>query len=152
MLATPLGTIVLTVDGTPVEYSIKPLKLFHVGTRGLPVFEVEGRYRIEIFNLQLPTAVACYFTPNQTYSSGINSGERLALKTWSDGSTELSIGTEDEIPGTAIQYLDNGIKISFAKNAKAEAAIFQTAWLTIRNTEIESDYTWFAADPSYTRE
>lgn len=148
MLETPLGPIFVELNDKPVAYQAAPLNLVFIGTQGLPVFDVEGRYRIRIDRLPACAVVVCRFAPAKEHPSCISSGERLALKTWNDGPIEFSIGTEDEIPGTKIEYLANGLKVAVSRHSDVGAVTFQIAWLTVRDVEKESNYTWFAADPT----
>jgi len=71
------------------------------------------------------------------------------LKSWYKGQQILSIGTIEEIPNTEVRYLDNGIEIFLSKNSKTTDIVFQIAWMTICDLQIENSYTWYAADPYY---
>ena len=149
MLKTPFGNIVICVRNEIVEYNPVQLEPVYIGQLGFPVFEVEGRFRIKMSNLDKPISVSCTFIAEEEYSSGINSGERLALKSWDKGQQILSIGTEDEIPGIEVRYLDNGLEVISSENSNVTDIVFQIAWMTIQYPEKEDSYTWYAADPTY---
>lgn len=129
-------------------YEADALKLKHLGTKGLPVFDVEGRYRICIGELNPLSRVSCCLVNVAQHSADINSGECLALKTWYNNQCELSIGTRDEIPGIEVTYLKNGIEVVLQENATIDYVVFQLAWLTKYDDKKQSLYTWFAADPT----
>ena len=149
MLKTPFGNIVICVENEVVEYNHIQMASSYIGQHGLPVFDVEGRFRISISNLNKPICVSCTFIADEEYSSGIDSGERLALKSWFKGQQILSIGTEDEIPDVEVRYLDNGLKVILSENSNITNIVFQIAWMTINDPEKEDGYTWYAADPNY---
>lgn len=152
MLNTPFGEINILSNGNEIPYKYEKLENTYIGNLGLPVFEVDGRYKItvNISMMKVPLSLECRFgTTEMVDNSGINSGERLALKTWENNNLMLSIGTEDEIVGAVIEYLSHGIKINITDNSAIDEAIFGIAWIYIKDYEKEENHTWFAADPTY---
>jgi hypothetical protein len=152
MLETPFGKIVVTSNGEPIEYETVMLNNIVIGHHNLPVFKVEGRYSIvvDLPRTMNPLSVECQIAFNKPcLKYGINTGERLALKTWEHNELMLSIGTEDEIAGLDVEYLDCGISVLIEKASTVKKVVFSIAWLHISDNETECNYTWFAADPAY---
>ena len=148
MLNTPFGEISVKLNGENISYNCEKLENTYAGQHGLSVFEVDGRYRITVgtAGIKAPFTLDCGFDLHEFDSGGIDSGERLALKTWEKGNLMFSIGTEDEIEGLNYEYLERGIRLHGCKDG---AAVFGIAWVYIKDYEKESNYTWFAADPTY---
>ncbi|MCL2212498.1 MAG: hypothetical protein FWB93_01520 [Oscillospiraceae bacterium] len=149
MLHTPFGEIFVKLNDKSILYQAEKLKNIDMGSRGLPIFEVDGRYKIiiDISDMKTPLSLAVEFASTvKFHDSGIDSGERLSLKTWENGTLMFSIGTEDDIKGTDIEYLECGIKVIVDKNSLDKIA-FGIAWRYIESKK-EELYTWFAADPT----
>jgi hypothetical protein len=152
MLNTPFGKISMYLNEEEIYYKYEKLENIYIGYLRLLVFEVDDRYKISvnINDLKVPLSFECQFDTKVVFSdSGINSGERLALKTWEKNNLMFSIGTEDEIDGIEIKYLDCGIKVDITKNDAVNELVFGIAWRYIKDYEKEYTYTWFAADPTY---
>ena len=135
-----------------ITYDVEKLENLFIGRHGIPVFDVDGRYKISvnIDGLNLPLTITCLFDAETVFNdSGISSGERLALKTWENNTLMFSIGTEDEIEGIEVKYLERGIKIDIEKGNAVDSVVFGVAWRYIKDYEKEKNYTWFAADPIY---
>ncbi len=83
MLSTPLGNIVVSINNIEVEYTFLKKKTLSVGNLGLPIFDVDSRYHIEIdvSSYQKPMTLTCQFDEHRLFKGSINTGERLALKT-----------------------------------------------------------------------
>lgn len=151
MLDTPFGTILLESNGNKISYKYEKLENIFIGQLGQPIFAVDKRYKIsvDLKNHENLATIKCLFDKNSIFhDSYICSGERLALKTWEKGNLMFSIGTEDEIDGLIVCYLDNGIEIH-VKNQSVSEVVFGIAWIYINNYEAEEIYTWFADDPTY---
>lgn len=152
MLNTPLGEITISLNGCVIPFQAEKLENSHIGQLGLPVFAVDGRYKISVplVRAARPLSLACQFGFESAFrKSGINNGERLALKTWENGSLMLSLGTEDEIPGIDVQYLERGVKVCLTEKAEIAEVRFGVAWVYRADDEQKENDTWFAADPTY---
>lgn len=152
MLNTPFGEIAIKLNERNIPFNVEKLGNTYLGQLGVPVFIVDGRYKVSvnISDAEIPLSLACQFNLGSIFQkSGINSGERLALKTWENGMQMLSIGTKDEIDGININYLERGIEVCIGKKAKVDEVVFGIAWIYIKKYEKENGYTWFAADPTY---
>jgi len=146
MLKTSLGTVEVLVNGQ--KYAYKSTKLKNKGGQ----FSVDGRYKITV---DVPIVcddivVECVLIDYMVdaIKGCKESGERLALISFDYGNTMLSIGTEDEIPYTYCDYTDCGLRITVSKQADLRQLIFGVAWVAMQDIEKESNYTWFAADPT----
>ncbi|MCL2364694.1 MAG: hypothetical protein FWC71_08535 [Defluviitaleaceae bacterium] len=130
MLNTPLGEIIVKLNDRKIPFCVEKLENIHIGQWGLSVFAVDGRYKIlvDIANVKTPLSLTCQFDFEAIFhKSSINSGERLALKTWENGTLMFSIGSEDEIDETSIEYLEYGIKVYVEDGAKVDKATI-TLW------------------------
>lgn len=157
MLTTPLGKIEIYIDDKIVTYSVQSL-----GVMEKLCQNITGRFCIEI-NYEPDGGqhtISCRikdYTPSQ--EDGIESGERLELKSFYKGQTKLSIGMEGEAgyfyDGTRAsdtydydnEYLDDGVQYVIMKDTKTSVYKFGVAW--IDNVNDENDIqTWFGADPT----
>lgn len=64
------------------------------------------------------------------------------------GDRKVSIGVEDELPGTVCSYKEKGLRVTILPNTQIKEIIFGIAWMTMSDIEEQELYTWFAADPS----
>lgn len=132
MLNTPFGNISMYLNGEEISYKCEKLENIYIGQLGLPVFEVDERYKISvnIDGLKVPLSLECQFDTKVIFNdSGINSGERLALKTWENNNLMFSIGTENEIDGIEIEYRNYGIKVGVTENDAVNELVFGIAWI-----------------------
>jgi len=152
MLNTPLGEIAIRLNERKIPFHVEKLENTYLGQHGTPVFMVDGRYKVtvNIADEKRPLSLTCQFNLESAFQkSGIDSGERLALKTWENGTLMFSIGIEDEIDGINIEYLERGIGVCIGEKAKVDEIVFGIAWKHIEDYEKEYHYTWYAADPTY---
>ena len=150
MLNTPFGDISIAVNGKNVKYELLKLDNIEVGNLGTPVFMVDGRYqlRVDIEGASLPVTLTCEFPEYISYDKiNIEAGQSLALKSWYRHNIKISFGTEDEISGTNIEYVERGLK-AVINSSKVKTVVFGVAWVVINDKEKEDIYTWFAADPT----
>ena len=90
---------------------------------------------------------------------GVESGERLELKSFYKGHSKLSIGMEGETgyfaDGTRAfdtydydtEYLEDGVRYVINEDTKTDRYVFGVAW--IENVTDDNDVqTWFGADPT----
>jgi hypothetical protein len=150
MLKTPLGEIVIIVDGQSVTYKPISLDCTEYGTRNEIMFTVDARYKIEVKLSSIPCVVECKFNDflGDDGRGGVDSGQYLALICFYRGNTKLSIGVEDEIPGVECSYTDYGLKVELTEQASIHCVTFGIAWVAMKDEEKEDIYTWFAADPT----
>lgn len=157
MLTTPLGDIEIYIDDKKIEYVErnirKPDKLCP---------DVDGRYCIEVNFLPdgkshvISCKIKDYISSKE---DGIESGERLELKSFYRDNTKLSIGMEGEAgcypDGTRASdvydydndYMDDGVSYLILEETKTTRYVFGVAW--IENVTAENDVqTWFGADPT----
>ena len=164
MLLTPLGEIIILIDGVPVSYSAQE-------GRKLDVLcpHILGRYQI---NVQfLPDGnehtISCIFKPNCSYNRTPESGEQLECQSfYNDRRFKLSIGVEcvagyiggvrdtDEYDYDA-EYLENGMSVLIDGNTKTQHFVFGIAWIDnvgwddpIDDNNDRDVETWYGADPS----
>jgi len=152
LLNTPLGEIAIRLNERKIPFNVAKLENTYLGQHGAPVFKVEGRYKVSvnITDVKTPLSLTCQVNLESTFQkSGIDSGERLALKTWENGTMMFSIGIEDEIDGINIEYLERGIEVCIGEKAKVEEIVFGIAWKHVEDYEKEYHHTWYAADPTY---
>lgn len=154
MLETPLGRIEIFIDNKRVEYSYTSIDL------DKRCLELDGRYLI---SLQLkPDGVthelSCRikeYIPSE--NDGIESGERLELKSFYKGSVKLSIGMEgdcgyysngdraSDVYDYDNEYYNEGVSYIILKETKTQDYKFGIAWLENYNDANEVE-TWYGAD------
>ncbi|ALS00169.1 hypothetical protein ATZ33_01885 [Enterococcus silesiacus] len=144
MLKTPLGNIRLFENNIEKKYSYKALK---VNSKN---YSVDKRISITLKLTQNLENVKFIvdIDENEVIKSEIESGENLSLISFFKGNLKLSIGTVGDIIGVDYFYLDNGMDLTLNKETNIKEIIFYVAWLNMGNTEEESIFTWFAADPT----
>ncbi|WP_276379974.1 hypothetical protein [Flavobacterium sp. H4147] len=150
-LTTPFGKINLYTNGIALNYSIEKLENEVLGLKNKPIFIVDDRYRITVYidGSQIPISIECKFADSTIFSeSTVESGERLALKSWYKDNLKISIGTEDEIKGLYVKYLNTGLQVDITDKELLDNIVFGIAWLKLKDLKKEDSYTWFAADPS----
>lgn len=158
-LKSPLGEIIVMVDGHPIDYITKK------GSDNDVLWpDVRNRYQIEV--RYVPDGnehcLSCVFLPTCTYEKSPESGERLECQSfYSPQRVKMSIGLECEagyIGGKYdydADYLDNGMAYVIMPETKTEKYIFGRAWIDDvgRDDPIDDEHnrdiqTWFAADPT----
>ena len=155
MLTTPLGDIEIYIDDKKIEYVErnirKPDKLCPA---------VDGRYSIEVNFLPdgkfhvISCKIKDYISSKE---DGIESGERLELKSFYRDNTKLSIGMEGDAgyysDGTRASevydydndYMEDGVSYLILKETKTTKYVFGVAWIEKVTTENDVQM-WFGAD------
>lgn len=156
MLKTPLGEIIIQIDDQIISYNTIKLPLDHTCQN------LDGRYciRIPFIPNGKNHEICCYikdYIPHD--DDGLETGERLELKSFYANKCKLSIGAEGDagyIDGVRYSdfnydydnvYTDNGVKYIIFPNTITNEYVFGIAW--INNVNDENDFqTWFGADPT----
>lgn len=157
MLATPLGYIAIYIDDKKVDYIEK-----NIGISDQLCPDVDGRYSIEVNFIPdgKVHTISCIIDKYiSSKEDGIESGERLELKSFYRRNAKLSIGMEGEAghypDGTRFSdiydydndYMENGVSYLILEETKTTKYIFGVAW--IDNVTAENDVqTWYGADPT----
>ncbi len=159
-MTTPLGDIEIHIDGKIIEYTAQ-----NMGMPDKLCPDIDGRFciKVEFVPDGERHTISCRIkdhTPSDR--DGIESGERLELKSFYKGRSKLSIGMEGETgycaDGTRAfdtydydtEYLDDGVQYVIVENTNTTTYVFGIAW--IENVTEENDVqTWFGADPTYFR-
>lgn len=155
MLITPLGEIEITIDDKPIQYSTKNIK------KDKLCKDLDGRYSIEIHFVPDGNGhtITCRI---KSYSGsekdGIESGERLELKSFYKDNVKLSLGMEGDsgyISGKQIsdhydydnEYLDDAVQYLILSTTQTSKYVFGIAWIE-NCTEDNDIQTWLGADPT----
>lgn len=163
-LKSPLGEIIVMVDGHPIDY------IAQKGSDNDVLWpDVRNRYQIEVRYVPDGNehSLSCVFSPACSYEKSAESGERLECQSfYSPQRVKMSIGLECEagyIGGVRASdeydydadYLDNGMAYVIMPETKTEKYIFGIAWINdvgwddpIDNEHNRDVQTWFAADPT----
>lgn len=153
MLSTPLGNIALLIDDRPISY--------HAVKYGCDITcaDLQGRYYIKVEfapDGQAHEIQCCLKNHIVSNRDGVESGERLELKSFYHKSYKLSIGTEGEAYYLENEtrnydydneYTENGVKYIIRPKTKTSVFVFGIAW--IDNVNDDNDVqTWYGADPT----
>jgi hypothetical protein len=165
-LITPLGEISVEINGNPCDYSCESLPNEIIGNQGVPIFKVEGRYRITPLiaeSMSFPIKLKCSLDTELTFDelSELETGERYSAASIYCGKTKLCIGSYDEIDEVwnkndgCIQVINGGVILNEYTTTSIEIyvkskeylkyAYFCVAWVTCYTGDNNS---WFAAEPS----
>jgi len=141
MLVTPLGKIIISIDGKPTEYTAVP---FIYKRPPVSLQPIDGCFRIRI-DAKNATSVSCTIELNNPDITNTGaSGERYLNAEFISQNTVLHIGMEDENPNYDSVRLANGLE--YRINGEVDEVVFGIAWATDHH---EYDLrTWFAADPT----
>ena len=147
MLKTILGNINVIINGENLDYT--PVRLSNIGKN----YVVDGRYKIIINKnkmSKLENIIECVLDAREKFNldSGEESGEGLALISFTCENIKLSIGVEGDICGVKYEYMKNGLRIKISKEDLINQLNIFVAWITMENVEQQENYTWFAADPT----
>lgn len=155
MLVTPLGEIEILIDDKAVLYHAIECK------RDKTCADLTGRYAITVELLPdgKDHEIQCHIK-NHVVSDmdGIESGERLELKSFYHNSCKVSIGMEGEAgylsDGTRAgsydydnEYLEDGVSYITFSDTVTKDFVFGIAWIEDVNEENDVQ-TWFGADPT----
>ena len=150
-LLTPLGEIQIFIDEKPVEYEAQFLNCERFCADLSVKYVPDGQKHTVTCKIKgyIPSV-----------NDEIESGERLELKSFYNGKTKLSIGTEGDSYYLSneirisdydydydIAYLKDGMEYEILPFTKTEDYLFGIAWIENYNDE-NSVQTWFGADPT----
>lgn len=156
-LITPLGELLILVDGIEVRYNFIRLE------NNSSIFpNIAGRYKIELeYNSDYSEHQICCIIENidsRKIDNYAESGERLECQSFYKEDIKLSIGIECDTGYYEIGerignydydslYLENGICYHILETTKSHKLVFGIAWIneSIEDNDIQ---TWFAADPT----
>lgn len=155
MIVTPLGKINVMIDGNSILYHERKCVCDKTCK------DLDGRYMIVVDFIpdgkihEIKCSISNYKSSRR---DGIESGERLELKSFYNGKIKLSIGMEGESgyfsDGTRLseydydnEYDDDGVKYIILPETKTSMYTFGVAWIneTNENNDVQ---TWFGADPT----
>lgn len=156
-MTTPLGDIEICIDGKSIKYTAQ-----NMGVMDRLCPDVDGRFciKVEFVPDGERHTISCRIkdhTPSDR--DGIESGERLELKSFYKGRSKLSIGMEGETGYCAdgirafdtydydTEYLDDGVQYVIVENTNATTYVFGIAWIE-NVTDDNEVQTWFGADPT----
>lgn len=153
MLATPFGKINILLDGIPVLY------IENKAADDRHTSQVDGAYLLRYeYKADGMAHRLCCVLSGDIESSSFEGGERLEMTSMYCGNGKLSIGVEGDfcVPKTfAYDYdgsnLHNGIELLLFAETRSQSVVFGVAWLN-RVTKENDIETWFAADPTITKE
>ena len=153
-LITPLGKISISIDGKEIDYTFKKINPDRLCN------DVDGRYSIIVpftpngKNHQISCTINNYLPSSL---DEIESGERLALKSFYTINTKLSIGAIGEALDTyniitigydyENDYLSNGVSYELLELTKTNQFVYAICWINDYTDENELQ-TWFGADPT----
>ena len=142
MLQTPFGKIYIEVDGVATDFEARPFDYIKPPVKDKPI---AGCYRIHI-PVKKCCSIQCVLElENEQIDVSGSSGERYLCREFSDGTTMLAIGAEDENPDFTTERVKNGMEYQI--NGTVEEVVFGVAWAT--DYEGTDDVrVWFAADPT----
>ena len=170
-LKTPFGEIFVELNGKPCEYKCEALPTEVLGSQGLLMFKVEGRYKIAPIideTVSFLLKLKCRVDSDLVFDdfSECETGERYSAASMYHGGIKMSIGAYDEIDevlkygegwsqivdGGLIleQYTTTSIEIYVSERKYMGYAFFGVAWTTLRSDKFETDGSfdvWTAAEP-----
>ncbi len=154
MLETPLGAIVVCIDGNAVPYA------YETAPREDEHFkELTGRCFIDIDFIPdgHRHTIACLVDAPESPMDDIDVAGSVASKCFYHNNTKLSIAVKGNASdfdasmrdfGACCQFLINGIAYEVQPTAKATRFTFGVAWMIGYTAENEMQ-TWYGADPIY---
>ena len=140
-MTTPLGDIEICIDGKTIKYTAQ-----NMGVMDRLCPDVDGRFciKIEFIPDGERHTISCIIKSHiPSDKDGVESGERLELKSFYKGHSKLSIGMEGETgyfaDGTRAfdtydydtEHLDNGVQYVITGNTKVSTYVFGVAWMKI---------------------
>lgn len=156
-MTTLLGDIEICIDGKSIKYTAQ-----NMGVMDRLCPDVDGRFciKVEFVPDGERHAISCIIKSHiPSDKDGVESGERLELKSFYKGHSKLSIGMEGETgyfaDGTRAfdtydydtEYLEDGVRYVINEDTKTDRYVFGVAW--IENVTDDNDVqTWFGADPT----
>lgn len=145
MLTTPLGDIEIYINDKKIEYVERNIR---ISDKLCP--DIDGKFHV------ISCKIKDYISSKE---DGVESGERLELKSFYRDNIKLSIGMEGDAgyypDGTRASdvydydndYMEDGVSYLILEETKTTRYVFGVAW--IENVTAENDVqTWFGADPT----
>lgn len=160
MFSTPVGDIEVRIDGKAVPFDGRSIK--KDGTCA----HVDGRYALYVdFKPDgKEHSISCHILGwTVDDRDGIESGERLELKSFYKGDVKLSIGMEGDagyIGNERVSdsgydydnlYRDDGVEYYILPDTKTEHYEFGVSWIVGVNDENDVE-PWFGADIAYIKD
>ncbi|MDD3403593.1 MAG: hypothetical protein PHQ72_09590 [Hespellia sp.] len=154
MLETPLGNIELLIDGKPVEYNAVPVGLDKLCLNLMGRFRITISFRPDGKKHEILCRIKDYIS---TRYDGIESGERLELKSFYKDCYKLSISAEGDSGyypnGTRVsdyydydnEYYNDGVSYLILESTSTSNYRFGIAWIKNYNDANEVQ-TWYGAD------
>jgi len=141
MLSTPLGNIIISADGKPLDYKAIP---FSFNRPPVSEHPSAGCFRIHIAAKDFCTISCILEYNNPAIKNSGDSGEKYLNAEFILGNIILHIGMEDENPAFESVRLSNGLEYRLL--TQINEVVFGIAWT---NDYHKYDVrTWFAADPT----
>ena len=169
-LNTPLGDVVMELNGHPCEYHLEPLPKKVYKDKENLLFSVEGRYKLtpSIDKPSFPLRLKCRVDTSILLgdNSELEGGERYSAASMFYNKIKLCIGSYDELDeesekcveglknidsGLILQeYTTTGIEIYLREMNYWRYAYFCVAWTTLSGDDYSSNGeldVWLAAEP-----
>ena len=141
MLSTPLGNIIISADGKPLDYRAIPFSLNRPPVSEHPI---TGCFRIHVTAKDFCTISCILDHNNPAIQNSGDSGEKYLNAEFIFENFILHIGREDENAAFESVRLPNGLEYRLL--SQVDEVVFGIAW-----TDDYHKYdvrTWFAADPT----
>lgn len=154
MIITPAGEIEIFLDGNNIYYFASSVEITSICSN------LDGRYSIRVKfdpdgNSHIISCCIANYFPSE--KDGIESGERLELKSFYTNKSKVSIGMEADIGFINKQrigtydydagYLKSGVYYKVLPETQTQEYVFGIAWLNTCTDENDVQ-TWFGADPT----
>lgn len=150
MLNTPLGKILLLVDGEVVPYKVEQLGL-------VPVLfpDIQARFKICFdYDQNHPARSIKCLVENTSVRGWGETGECLEAISFYHATLKLTLGIRGSF-GDAVDYgfdfdgqhLEHGIECLLSKRTASQPFVFAVSWID-PVTEDNDVQTWYASDPA----
>lgn len=147
ILRTPLGEIVVLVDGKPYDYTAIPYTYDHLPVKEQPI---DGCYRI-IVPVSNCSEIICLLNPSvDGIEEGMEAGgEKYECNSFQRHNVELVIGMEDDYSAEFLRFISERISkgVKYSNFNECNEVLFGIAWT---NDYFGDDdcRCWYAADPT----
>jgi hypothetical protein len=171
LLITPFGEIIVETNGSNCDYSFERLPNVVAGQQGMPLFNVDGRFKIvPLITAEhtFPMKIKCRVNSDFLFDdmSELETGERYSAASMYYAGIKMCIGAYDEIDEvykkrngcfeivdsglTLSDFKVNSIEIQVKNNEYYKYAHFCIAWKILLGDDYStngSTEVWFAAEP-----